>query len=165
MSWNTEDKQNDLIPLLHTNRRVLPPPVFNLNSEGDQELLRAVFFSSWATGLPGHLDTRPFSTDSCICPLESRGWKYKLLLSHQEEPFSGNEGDSDFSSPLEAPIVLFLDENSHACQDLGWTHLPIIIEYNLCHLTTRNHGDRYTLWQLCCYKYHRAYSYNPTFVS
>lgn len=53
-------------------------PSFNLNSEErDREVLRAVF-SFWATVLPGNLDSRPFSGDSCICPLGSKGWKYTL---------------------------------------------------------------------------------------
>lgn len=119
-------------PFLYTNRRAFPAPSFSVSlEEGGRAVLRAAF--SWAPGLPGALGTRSLLADFCICsPWE---WRIKeqavpLLWATKKSLFSRNEGDPYSHFPLEAPITLFLNENSHAPQDLGWTHSPVILKYN-----------------------------------
>lgn len=129
MSRNTEDPQNDLIPFLHTSRRALPSLV--LQSEFRRKRPRStqgcLLFLSNCTSRKLRYQAI-FRRLLHLSPWELRVKAHAAPWATKKSPFSGNEGDSDSRSPLESLVTLFLGENSHVPQDLGWTHSPVVLE-------------------------------------
>lgn len=137
---------------------------FNLNSEErDREVLRAVF-SFWATVLPGNLDTRPFSGDSCIYPLGSKGWKHTLPPEPPRRALF--PGTRETLTPVLLWNLCFWVRTAMSLRILAELIHPSSLSLTMCYLTTRNHGgDRCSLGQLRHRKHHRVYLYNLVFLS